>query len=321
MNSDGFYLYLNRIYVEIKEKFELQFDQDVPVQIITENLIAEYQDNVDHIDEAPFFWISLAESQWEFGVLLPLVKEKALWEIDKLNKWNEQSLLGERSVALHEYLYQLKSKLFVYPNSPYQTPSKGRYKCPWNLGDVFAYRLESDLAKERGFYGRYFLVQKVDECVWYPDHIVPIVYVKMTEAENLPLTLEQYNKLEYVQVWFTRYEDRFLPIDMSCPEKDIADKSKLTYQVDEWGFLPQYRIILCNTAFKSIPKNLKYVGNFVEAQRPLKEFIPHSCSNIVSVSWKGRNESFETKLIKRYCGHNLRELSIYTNSHSLSDGG
>lgn len=68
------------------------------------------------------------------------------------------------------------------------------YKCQWNLGDVFAYELESDLAKERGLYGRYFLIQKIDEDVWYPGHIVPIVYVKITNDNKLPSNVEEYNQ-------------------------------------------------------------------------------------------------------------------------------
>lgn len=101
--------------------------------------------------------------------------------------------------------------------------------CPWNIGDVFEYRIESELAKSRGLYGKYFLVQKVDETTWYPGHIIPIVYVKI--ATELPRSLEEYNRLEFVQTSFSYYEERFWPVDMNCPEKDIAQKSK---SKEEW---------------------------------------------------------------------------------------
>ena len=68
---------------------------------------------------------------------------------------------------------------------------------------------------------------------------------------------------------------------------------------------------LLNTSKNAIPSKLIYVGNFVNAVHPQKEFIPHAKENIVPVSWKQFNETFEVKMIKRYCGHNLRELSIY----------
>lgn len=116
---------------------------------------------------------------------------------------------------------------------------------------------------------------------------------------------------EYVQTWFTKYEDRFLPIDMSHPQEDIWEKSKLDYQVDAYGFLPEYRITLLNTSKEAIPAKLIYVGNFQNTVRPPKEFIPHSKENIVTIAWKRFDETFETKMIKLYCGHNRRELSIY----------
>ena len=95
----------------------------------------------------------------------------------------------------------------------------------WKLGDVFAYPLKSDLAKERELYGRYFLIQKVDEAAWYPRHIVPIIYVKITSDTYLPSNIEEYNQLEYVQTWFTKYEERFWPIDLSRPQEDLMQKS------------------------------------------------------------------------------------------------
>ena len=101
---------------------------------------------------------------------------------------------------------------------------------------------------------------------------------------------------------------------MRRPKEDIAEKSKINYQVDEYGFLPQYRIRLLNTSKKLIPSKLIYIGNFADPNPPRIEFIPHSKGNISAVFWKNFDETFETKMIKQYCGHNLRELNIYMNT-------
>lgn len=98
---------------------------------------------------------------------------------------------------------------------------------------------------------------------------------------------------------------------MSRPKEDVEEKSKLNYEMDEYGFLPQYRLRLLNTSKRVIPKKLIYVGNFPNAVRPRKEFIPHVKINIGTISWKQFDETFETEMIKHYCEHNLRELSIY----------
>ena len=316
MGMWGFELYQNDTSLDVKNEFEELYNNGNTVQDITDKLTEDYKSIMGDIDEEPLFWLALADTQWNLGVLMPWVKEKALFWVEK-----DSGMFYSRSIDLsvkakrRKILDELQAKL-LSPQPPVKKPVKKRiYKCQWKLGDVFAYQLEGDLAKERGLYGRYFLLQKVDEGVWHPGHIVPIVYVKITNDNNLPSNVEEYNQLEYVQTWFTKYEDRFLPIDMRRPQEDIAEKSKINYQVDEYGFLPQYRAKLLNTSKRVIPTNLIYVGNFANAVHPQKEFVPHSKENIVSVSWKQFDETFETKMIKRYCGHNLRELSIYTNKN------
>lgn len=313
MGLCGVELYQSDIALDVKSQFEEMYNTGTMVQEITDRLIEDYKNLMGDIKKEPFFWLALADTQWDFGVLMPLVKEKALYWIEK-----ESIALNCQLIDISVYAKKREKKLkdlqtkLLSPQPPEKKTTKKKiYRCRWEMGDVFAYKLESELAKEKGLSIRYFLIQKIDEGVWYPDHIVPIVYIKITRDTNLPSTIEEYNQLEYVQTWATKYEERFWPIDMKRPQEDIAEKTKINYQVDEFGLLPQYRAILLNLSEKMIPKKLIYLGNYMNATRPAREFIPHSKDNIVPVSWKHMNESFETIMIRRYCGHNLRELSIY----------
>lgn len=279
---------------------------------ITQELLVKHMIQISDPEEASIFWFALADTQWNLGRLEDKVKEKALEHIlkgDNLERWKIEN--PKMAKAREQILKDLRQKL-LSPQPPEKKMSQYKiYRCEWKYGDVYAYKLESDLAQEKGLYGRYLLIQKVDEGLWHPGHIVPIVYVKITNDTNLPSNEEEYNQLEYVQTWFTRFDERFLPIDMSRPQEDIAEKSKINYQVDEYGFLPQYRVTLLNTSKKAIPKKLIYLGNFTNAVSPKNEFIPHSKNNIVAVPWKQFEETFETKMIKLYYGHNLRGLNIY----------
>lgn len=317
----GFELYQNDISLDVKDEFEELFNDGKAVQDITDKLIKDYNGIMGNIYEEPLFWFALADTQCNLGVLLSIVKEKALYWINKeVDAFNCPTIDMSAKMKRKKALDDLQVKL-LSPQSTSKNPiKKSIYKCQWQLGDVFAYKLESNLAKERGLYGRYFLIQKVDEGIWHPGHIVPIVYVKITNDTNLPKNEEEYNQLEYVQIWFTKYEERFFPIDMSRPKEDIAKKEKINYQVDDYGFLPQYRVKLLNTSKRVIPTKLIYVGNFTNTICPQKEFVPHSKENVVSVSWKQFEETFETKMIKRYCGHNLRELSIYDRQSGEKTG-
>lgn len=281
---------------------------------ITQELLVKYQTEILDSEDASIFWFALADTQWNLGRLEKKVKETALKYISAGNDLERWKIENPKMAPKREQtIEELRQKL-LSPQPPEKKFTQYKiYRCQWKQGDVYAYQLESDLSKEKGFYGRYFLIQKIDEGMWHPGHIVPIVYVKITRDINLPSNAEEYNQLEYVQTWFTKYEDRFLPIDMRCPQTDIAEKSKINYKVDEYGFLPQYRVKLLNTSKRVIPAKLIYIGNFMNVVYPEKEFIPHAKENIMAVSWKNFDETFETEMIKRYCGHNLREFSIYTD--------
>lgn len=317
MGTWGFGIYQNDTSLDVKDEFEELYNTGNSVLDITNKLVKDYESIMGDIDEEPLFWLALADTQWNLGVLMSLVKDKALYWVEKDSGiFNCHSIDMSVKTKRRKILDELQEKLLSPQPTVKKSIKKKMHKCQWELGDVFAYQLESDLAKERGLCGRYFLIQKVDEGLWHPEHIVPIVYIKITNDSCLPSNVDEYNQLEYVQTWFTKYEERFFPIDMRHPQEDIAKKSKINYQVDEYGFLPQYRAKLLSTSKKVIPTNLIYVGNFANAIKPQKEFIPHSKDNIVSVSWKQFDETFETKMIKRYCGHNLREFSIYTDKNS-----
>ena len=137
----------------------------------------------------------------------------------------------------------------------------------------------------------------------------------MTKTEALPQTIEEYDELEYIQVWSYEYEQRFWPINGTDPIGDVERKSKIEYNVDEYGYLPVFRISLINSSKKVIPKTLIYLGNFVDAKSPKNEFIPHDKINIHAVSWKKREQTFDSKMLKYYDSFNLRKSAIYNKSN------
>lgn len=312
MQSWGTGLYENDLTLAIKEEFEELLQQGQLPEGATIEVVEHYSYCLRNTVKEPLLWFSLADTQWSWGVLLPDVKTKALQWLDKngdLEVWqneNPQRVL-ERQCVLND----LRAKLLSDQPSVKQRKKRRLYKCQWQLGDVFAYQLKSDIAREKGLLDHYFLIHKVDEAISYPGHIVPIVYVKLTIGDMIPTTLEEYNQLPFVQTDFCPYEWRFMPIDGRRPTEDVEEKSKILYEKDEFGYLPVFRIKLQNTSPKIIPHDLIYVGNFTNLTSPQKEFIPHAKINIRSVYWKNLNSTFESKMIQAYCNHNLRELSIY----------
>lgn len=178
----------------------------------------------------------------------------------------------------------------------------------WKTGDVYALSLTSELSIEKGLQGQYLLLQKVDEMDWYPHKTVPILYAKVTEDKTLPIDEKTYDQIPFIQTTFTKWEERFWPIDGRRPQEDIKEKQHEEYKRDEYGYLPQYRFVFVRPVSKAVPKHSLYIGHFIHAKRPDNEFVPHSKINIIDCP---RYEPLETWLIERYFDHNKRELSIY----------
>jgi hypothetical protein len=308
MGAWGAKLYEDDTALDVKDRFD-DLRQGKTVEEITKELIDEYACVMDDNYCAPTFWFALADTQWNLGRLLPEVKEQALAWLDKgvdLAVWKEENptLAVTREKVLRELRQKLNSS-----QPPEKKISKNKiYRCEWKVGDVYAYQLDSDYAKEKGVYGRYFLFHKIGEGIWHPGHIVPIVRVKITGGNQLPPDENTFNKLEYVQTSATNYEDRFLPFDARYPIEDqIAEKSKIEYQVDEFGFLPQYRVKLINTSKRIIPNKISFLANYQNVISPSNEFIPHDEMNVQGFIWK----FFDKIMIDRYCGYNLRQFKIY----------
>ena len=184
-------------------------------------------------------------------------------------------------------------------------------KTPWHSGEVYAYKLNSTLAEENGLKGRYLLLQKVGEEQWSSRVTAPIVYIKLTKDDTLPSNVEQYDELEYVQTGNTRYEERFFPYDFSRLEEDLEEKSKQTFEVDEYGYLPRFRTMIIPRAGIQIPEGLNYVGTFPDAKKPAIDYVPAFTFNLRKIFWKKDAAVFEMVLINAYIGFNLRTLEIY----------
>ncbi len=294
MGAWGVKLYQDDVACDLKEEYIDALKRGISNEEITEKLINEY---VGDIDDEPIFWFALADTQWNYGRLLDNVKEQALKHISNgvnLERWEENPELYEKRKKVLE---ELKEKL----NAP-QPPEKkvkgyGKpYKCEWAIGDVFAYPLESEEVKELGFEGQYLIIIKVGETKWYPEHVIPVVKLKVTKNGKIPETIDEINELEYIQ------SDVYLD--------DFAiKKNAQIFPKDKYGFTPEYEFSIVITSKRLIPKKLQYLGNFNDKiENPKIEHIidmTDFASN--TLDWK----EIESKVINSYSFYNLRQGSIY----------
>lgn len=269
MASWGPKLYQDDVAEDVRDYCKDQLKRGKTNEEITNELINDNEDIISGEDEAPVFWFALADTQWNLGRLLPFVKEKALEHLRSgvnLARWEEEAINQREYKVREKVLQELEQKL-MSPMPPEKKISQYKlYKCEWKIGDVFAYRLESNYAKEKGLLGKYLLIPKVDECIWWPGHMVPIVYVSITNCSELPQNANEIQQSQYIQSTFARRKKEF-------------------------------RMVLLSTAKRIIPtKNLKFIGNFSDLISPTDEYIIHDKVSTVTCQWS----NFEESMIDKY---------------------
>ncbi len=281
----------------VKNSYVKLLYEGVDEKRITQMLVDLFFADGNKSEKVSEFWLALASVQYYYGRLEKRVLNEALCCIkNELLVMDTNLEYGEK----YQEIIRLKQKLATPPSK--KALMKGRrFCCQWKIGDVFAYPLQNEESKLKELDGKYFLFHKVDESSWYPDHIIPIVRVKI--CDGIPKTKEDIDKLEYIQTSFTKYEDRFLPINGAIPiSEQIREKDKIDYKRDEFGQLPEYRIAIIATSSKMIPQNLIYIGNFKDLNPPKNEFVPHTKLSISSAYWK----DIESRLVNKYFYYNKR---------------
>jgi len=236
MGTWGTSLFANDSASDIRGEYIDSLRRGKTNEEITEALINHNQDIMGDVDEEPIFWFALADTQWNYGRLLPSVKEKALQFISQnLDNeiWKEA---GENQLKeWQDTLKKLKNKLLSPPPPIRKVSAYRLYKCKWSFGDVFAYRLCGEYSKEKGFYGQYIVFRKVTENIMWPGHIVPTVHIYNWIGTEIP-SLEQIEKMELLpsKFWpiaFVKYPNmkkEYLFDLLTSSEKSIP-KDKLTF--------------------------------------------------------------------------------------------
>ena len=188
MGAWGVKLYDNDVAEDIKNTYKEKLQEGKSNEEATDEIISDYEYMLEDVDDAPLFWMALADQQWRLGRLLPNVKEQALKWIEKgadLQVWYDESekLGNQRKKVLEELSFKLNS-----PQPPEKKIYKRRYyRCPWKNGDVFALPL-NDCGQEYGLNNKYIMFQQISQ-IKFCKNTVPLV--RCWISDNSEYTLDR----------------------------------------------------------------------------------------------------------------------------------
>ena len=246
-------LYEDDIAEDIRSFYTERLREGKTGEEATALLLQEYSEELSDPDDAPVIWFALADTQWNVGRLQVDVMDKALLHIEEgsnLRRWQDEA--PEYSKRRKAVLEKLKTKL-LSPQPPEKRISpKEYYRCPWKLGDVFAYQLSGSYAEEKQLKGKYLFFVKVGEDIWNNECVIPIVYVYWVISDEI-LSVEELERIGYIP-------------QFTLPQVYIRNHTRPE----------KYRLSLITTTSRAVPKKkLTYIGN-IDLVVPLEEPSPFS---------------------------------------------
>jgi hypothetical protein len=159
-------------------------------------------DSIGDIDEEPILWFVLADCQWKAGKLISEVKETAIAWIEKGT--DQQTWLKENPRAAKvrvKILEDLKKQLESEQRPEKKIRIPKATKCEWVIGDVYAFRLINNYAKEKDLYDKYIVMIKVAELPTKQGDILPEVYILKNIFDEIP-SLSEVNNYEYIKQFY-----------------------------------------------------------------------------------------------------------------------
>lgn len=277
MGAWGTSLYANDTACDIRGDYLDKLKRGYSNEQSTNDLMEANKDIFGDLEEEPLFWFALADTQWNYGRLLPAVKDRALFFLDReeeLERWEtEKERKGWTKTR------ELLREKITSEQPPIKRVSKYRfYKCKWNMGDIYAYQFSSDYSKEKDVYGQYVIFRKISETTEWPGHIIPVVQVYKWMGNDLPV-YDEIIKLPLLNQEFY--------------SKEILEKGKST---------PIYSIKLAAPFANKVKKgSLTFLGNY-------KGMINEQFSDerylwmLNTVGWEESkyNNKFEHYIIEQY---------------------
>lgn len=230
-------LYQNDVSDDVQSYFRDQLHRGKNADQITQELMKSFQEELEDPDDSPNFWLALADVQWNLGRLLPEVKAKALACLSDgsaLLSWKE---VTKKDIAKRKQVLEKLTEKLNTPQPTEKNVSQYRlYQCPWKVGDVFALPLESTLAKSLGLTGGWILLEKAGERNWHPGHRIPTMYAKLFTGQDLPGTLEEYERIAYIKHSSHWYDLNLFQIPDSSDQSNFANRIR---SIDENGYLTE----------------------------------------------------------------------------------
>ena len=139
------------------------------------------------------------------------------------------------------------------------------------------------------------MIYKIDDYIWDGCLTIPRVYFKIINEFDVPNNIDEYDRIPYLRI------------------------HKVPNSISDNGMKPgvgyYYDVLLWHKSKRSIPKDIYYLGNFINAAKPNDECIDNHCVDVEI--WK-HFEEFITNTVSLDINNRCLN-NILGNADRLSD--
>lgn len=165
----------------------------------TESVHKQFAETIDDCDDGPLFWLALADMQWTYGGLDPLVRQRVSEIIESdigMERWGEPTdkLYQHRKTALAKFHDKISR-----PNlKPTRPPKRINRKPKFTPGDCLAVQLEN------GQYGAALVLATDSSDAEHPTDLV----ADLDYLSDEPPTLEVFSKRGWLKLTHHNWKGR-----------------------------------------------------------------------------------------------------------------
>ena len=252
----------NGIFGDVARDFSELLNDGMTRTKITKQIMADYQAELDDIDDSIFVLAGLAYAQIQSGGILKGAKEAVLSSCDTMTAYLSDGGRDKEEAAL--FLSAIDNlKAYAEKGKP---EKRERLSCHWKLNDVYALCLHGEGYKSVGLEGKWLFFRTVGFTKSGRD-IFPYVYLSITQSDTPLQTEAQLKKAACYAEYLPVLEANAIVKQEMEPGESSKSKYAIVKRI-------VYRAMLTwesQERFASL--DFVYVGNFEKVDLPFNESL------------------------------------------------
>lgn len=198
-------------------------------------ILNEYREESEDIDEKYDFYLGLADTMWKKGRLTPEIKEKALemLEEDRVSpRWQSEKIRKERGKVLDTLQEKLNGSMPERKRIPVHKP----YKLGWEKGDVYCFQITGKVPKHMEGYEEYI--------GWYALFYVDRIFTEDWQVKGV--------EDEMADLYF------YLTKDKPQAPSDLLSATHVRFGINT--DINKFKVYICESSKRDRPKDLLFLG-------------------------------------------------------------